>query len=91
MNEALHIIQEVVQIAKAEEINNTDNLVSDVIEALKTMLPDGKTSMLQDIEANRKTEIDIFAGTIIKLGKKHNIPTPYNNKILIKINNLENK
>lgn len=91
MNEALHIIQEVVQIAKAEGINNTDNLVSDVIEALKTMLPDGKTSMLQDIEAKRKTEIDIFAGTIIKLGKKHNIPTPYNNKILIKINNLENK
>ncbi|MBR5555940.1 ketopantoate reductase family protein [bacterium] len=91
MDEALHIIQEVVQIAKAEGINNTDNLVSEVIEVLKAMLPDGKTSMLQDIEANRKTEIDIFAGTIIKLGKKHNIPTPYNNKILIKINNLENK
>ena len=48
------------------------------------MIPDGKTSMLQDVEAGRKTEVDIFAGTIVKLGLKHNIPTPYN-KILMEM------
>ena len=42
------------------------------------MTPDGKTSMLQDVEAGRKTEVDMFAGTIIKMGLEHNIPTPYN-------------
>jgi 2-dehydropantoate 2-reductase len=45
------------------------------------MIPEGKTSMLQDVEAGRKTEVEMFAGTMIKLGEKHNIPTPYN-KIL---------
>ncbi|MDR1327198.1 MAG: hypothetical protein LBJ74_02190, partial [Heliobacteriaceae bacterium] len=35
-------------------------------------------SMLQDIEAGRKTEVDLFAGTIVELGCKHSIPTPYN-------------
>ena len=43
------------------------------------MAPYGKTSMLQDIENNKQTEIDAFAGTVIKLGEKYNIPTPYNN------------
>jgi len=33
--------------------------------------------MLQDMEAERKTENQFFCGTICKLGKIHNIPTPY--------------
>ena len=48
-------------------------------------MSDGKTSMLQDVLAKRKTEVDIFAGTIIELGQKHNIPTPYNEMIKEKI------
>ena len=42
------------------------------------MAPYGKTSMLQDIISNKKTEIEAFAGTIRKLGIKHNVKTPYN-------------
>ena len=34
--------------------------------------------MLQDVEAGRKTEVDMFAGTVIRLGIKHGIATPYN-------------
>ncbi|MCR4743153.1 MAG: ketopantoate reductase family protein, partial [Treponema sp.] len=33
--------------------------------------------MLQDMEARRKSENPFFCGTIMELGKKHNIPTPY--------------
>ena len=75
---ATNIMQEVANIAKAEGINNADNLVKDGLDALAMMCPEGKTSMLQDIEAGRPTEVDMFAGTLIRLGKKHNIPTPYN-------------
>ena len=39
---------------------------------------DVKTSMLQDVEAKRKTELEMFGSTMVKFGKKHNIPTPYN-------------
>lgn len=73
-----NIMLEVVAIAKARGVQNTDTLVEDAFKVFDTMIPDGKTSMLQDIEAGRKTEVEMFAGTIIELGKKYNIPTPYN-------------
>lgn len=34
-------------------------------------------STLQDLEAGRKTEIDMFAGTLMKLGEELSIPVPY--------------
>lgn len=81
MEFAVNIMREVQQIAKAEGVNNTENMIEKTVEHLKTMLPEGKTSMLQDVEAGRKTEVDMFAGTIVKMGQKHGIATPYN-KIL---------
>ena len=57
------------------------------------MCDEGKTSMLQDILAKRPTEIDIFAGEIINLGKKYGINTPYNSVLydLIKIKEEDNE
>ena len=46
------------------------------------MLPETRTSMLQDIDCGRQTEVDIFAGYVSALGKKHNIATPYNDMVL---------
>lgn len=78
MNLAKNVMKEVQAIAKAEGVNNTETMVEETIKHIETMIPDGKTSMLQDVEAGRKTEVEMFAGTIIDYGKKHNIPTPYN-------------
>ena len=33
-------------------------------------------STLQDLDAKRHTEIDMFSGAIMKMGKELNIPTP---------------
>ena len=44
--------------------------------------PDNRTSMLQDVEAGRPPEIDLFAGTICRLGKQYGIPTPANDRVL---------
>lgn len=77
MELAVKIMREVQAVAKAEGINNTDIMIEETLEHLSHMIPDGKTSMLQDVEAGRKTEVDMFAGTMIQFGKKHNIPTPY--------------
>ena len=56
---------------------------------LKTLSPKGKTSMLQDIEAGRKTEVEVFAGKVVELGRKHRIPTPVNQTLLSIIHVLE--
>lgn len=78
MKFAENIMREVQSVAKAEGIQNTETMVDEALKHLMTMTPEGKTSMLQDVEAGRKTEVDMFAGTVIEFGKKHGIPTPYN-------------
>lgn len=75
---AQKVMKEVQAIAKAEGVNKTETMIEEAVKHVKTMTPEGKTSMLQDVLAGRKTEVEMFAGTIIDYGKKHNIPTPYN-------------
>lgn len=79
------LMKEVQAVAKAKGINNTDKMIEDALRALKTMNPECKTSMLQDVLAKRKTEIEIFADTMIKFGIEYNIPTPYNRLMKEKI------
>ena len=54
------------------------SMYEEAMKSFFSMTPDGKTSMLQDVEAGRRTEVELFAGTIIGFGKRHGIPTPYN-------------
>lgn len=84
---AKKLINEVREIAEKKGIKNLENLEKDALDSLQKMSNSGKTSMLQDILAGRKTEVDIFAGEIIKLGKEYNVKTPYNQVLydLIKI------
>jgi 2-dehydropantoate 2-reductase len=48
-----------------------------------------KTSMLQDIEAHRPTEIEAILGAVIELGKLTHIPTPYMNAVYANVKLLE--
>ena len=88
---ATKVMKEVELCAKAEGINNTETLIKEVFEHIKTITPEGKTSMLQDVEAGRKTEVETFAGTVIRYGEKHNIPTPYNRMLRDMINIISEK
>ena len=72
------LMKEVQMVAEAEGVKNTDTMIDSALLAISKMIPEGKTSMYQDVLAGRKTEVDMFAGTMIELGKKHNIPVPYN-------------
>jgi 2-dehydropantoate 2-reductase len=48
-----------------------------------------KTSMLQDVEAGRSTEIDAIVGAVAELGKLTQIPTPYIDAIYASVKLLE--
>ena len=78
MEFAINLMKEVQAVAKAEGVRNPDIMIDETVENLHKMIPEGKTSMLQDVEAGRKTEVDMFAGTMVELGIKYGIPTPYN-------------
>lgn len=74
----INVMKEVQTIAKAEGVKNTETMIDEALVSFNKMIPDGKTSMLQDVEAKRKTEVEMFGSTMVKIGEKHNIPTPYN-------------
>lgn len=87
------IIKEVKTIAEKRGIKNLQNLEKDCASALGAMCENGKTSMLQDILSGNKTEVDIFSGEIIRLGKLYGVDTPYNQVLydLIKIEEERNE
>jgi 2-dehydropantoate 2-reductase len=58
-------------------------------KVLLSINPQGKTSMLQDIEAGRKTEVEMFGGKVIELGKQLDIPTPLNQELFDSIKKME--
>lgn len=70
--------REVLPLAQKEGINLNESDISEYFEIINTLSPSGKTSMLQDVEARRKTEVESFALAVINLGKKHGIATPVN-------------
>ena len=48
--------------------------------------PENRTSMLQDVEAGRAPEIDLFAETVCRLGRERGVPTPANELVLRLLN-----
>lgn len=69
---------------------NLDEADIDVVKGIIAgMAPDGTTSMLQDWEAGRKTEVEMFSGVVISLGKRYGIPTPVNQMLFAMIRYLE--
>ena len=53
--------------------------------------PKTRYSTLQDLDAGRHTEIDMFSGALIRMGKELGIPTPYNEFTYHMIKALEEK
>lgn len=82
-------MKEVLIIAKASNIDLREEDVEEFVTLMSHFSPNSKTSMLQDVEAKRKTEVDYFAGTVIEMGKKLNIPTPVNNVLYCIIKSIE--
>ena len=69
---------EVMEVSKACNINLGDESWASVQDVIDSLDGDGKTSLLQDVENKRKTEIEYFSGTLIKIAKEHNVEVPVN-------------
>ena len=50
---------------------------------------DHKASMLQDVEARRRTEVDYLNGGIVEFGRRHGVPTPINESIWALVKGVE--
>ena len=54
-----------------------------------TFAPEGKPSMRQDGEAHRKSEVELFAGTMVRLAKKHGADVPVNRWLYDRVRQME--
>jgi len=79
-----NLVHEFEQVAKAEGVSFNYSLRDKVKDNLQMS---HHPSMWQDLQNKKRTEIDAVNGAISQLGKKHSIPTPYNDMMtsLIKI------
>ena len=84
-------MREVMGLAQKAGVHLTEDDIRGFDPILARLNPQGKTSMLQDVEAGRKTEVEMFAGRVIALGKLYNIPVPVNQMLFDRIKAIESK
>lgn len=71
-------MRETISLASPCKVRLSEEDIKEFYPFLLAMSPEGKTSMVQDIEAQRKTEVEMLAGRVNELGEKYGIPTPVN-------------
>lgn len=84
-------MKEVAAIAAKKGIKLGEKEFDKLKELLKTAPAANKPSTLQDIEAGRPTEVAMFSGTVMRLGKELDVPTPVNALLYHGIRVLEEK
>ena len=50
---------------------------------------EGRTSMLQDVDARRRTEVDAFAGTVLRLAEETGVAVPMNRALFLALKAIE--
>lgn len=81
--------EEVVAIAAARGIDISDEEnPAGVASAAK---PSARFSTLQDLDAKRTTEIEMFSGALVRMGKELHVATPFNDFTYHAIKALEEK
>jgi 2-dehydropantoate 2-reductase len=76
------LLRETVTVAEAEGIPLDFDERWDYIVNLLRNAVGARGSMLQDVQARRRTEIDVINGAIAASGRRHHIPTPVNDTMV---------
>ena len=84
-------MREVAAIAQRLGIELVEEEIRQQDGTVKRLPFPNKPSTLQDLEAGKTTEIEMFAGTVIRYGKELGIPTPMNELFYHGIRVLEEK
>jgi 2-dehydropantoate 2-reductase len=78
-------MKEVIALAKAEGVKVGMEDLEEYVALVDTLNPDGMPSMRQDGLAGRKSEVELFSGTVHRRAKAAGIPVPVNAMLYEKI------
>ncbi len=82
-------MREALALARLEGVDLNEGDIGDWLKLIGTLSAQGKPSMLQDIEARRRSEVGLFAGTVLAISEKHGIDSPVNRMLYGRIVELE--
>jgi len=82
-------MRETLAVANAEGVELTEADLTQMVRLIEGIDPAGMPSMAQDRIAQRKTEVEEFAGTICRLAVKHDIQVPQNDWLYQRIREIE--
>lgn len=78
---------ETIALAKGIDLSKVENTYTQ----RSAVPPSARYSTLQDLDAGRQTEIEMFSGALVRMGKELGIPMPYNEYTYHMIKALEEK
>ncbi len=84
-------MREVIPLSEKAGFPLTEEDLSYWLRVLGALRPEGKPSMQQDMEAGKTTEVELFSGTVLSLGKKYGIASPVNEFLYKAIREMESK
>ncbi|WP_295583217.1 ketopantoate reductase family protein [uncultured Oscillibacter sp.] len=85
----LSAMREVVIVANAEGIPLSEEDVTLWTAVIDHMAPENEPSMRQDGKARRKSELELFSGTVRRIARSHGIPVPVNDWLYETITEME--
>ena len=84
-------MREAIEVARACGIALTEQDLQEYIALAGTLAPESMPSMRQDALAHRKTEVELFAGTVLARARELGLATPVNAWLYEKLQALEHR
>ncbi len=82
-------MREAKAVANAEGIIITEGDLNEMISIIANLDPNGMPSMAQDRINRKRTEVALFAGTIIERAERHGLLVPQNRWLLERVHEIE--
>lgn len=76
------LVEESCAVAAAEGAGCSPEEIHETIRRVAAATPENRSSMLQDLERGRRTEIEAITGVIAARGRARGVPTPWNDLML---------
>ena len=87
--QSLEAMREAESVARASGVELEAIDIEDYLKKVVTATSENRVSMLQDLMAGRRTEIDVICGAVISKGEECGIPTPRNEILLALVKGIE--
>ena len=88
-HQAIEAMREAEAVARASGVNLGDSDSENYLRKVVESTAENRVSMLQDLMAGRKTEIDVLCGAVISKGEEFGVPTPRNEVLMALVRGIE--